>query len=228
MVVPLKPGVSLAQPGGPVIETGRLKLRMWQASDIAPNTAMLTDPASGRFITADGKPVTDAFVGWRNAAIMSGHWALHGFGLFVVEEKSSGKFVGRVGPWFPPGWPGFEVGWGIAREFRGKGYAVEAARASIDWAFARFEIDRIVHCIDCENTASQAVARRQQGTRDRSVRPCRGRVGDVARQVAKLMCEPINSDWSADACFEEHCGLKPDIVPCPKSADGRHHGLGLI
>ena len=98
MVVPLKPGVSLAQPGGPVIETGRLKLRMWQASDIAPNTAMLADPASWRFITADGKPVTDAFVGWRNAAIMSGHWALHGFALFVVEEKSSGKFVGRVGP----------------------------------------------------------------------------------------------------------------------------------
>jgi RimJ/RimL family protein N-acetyltransferase len=160
MVVPLKPGVSLAQPGGPVIETGRLKLRTWQASDIAPNTAMLADPASGRFITADGKPVTDAFVGWRNAAIMSGHWALHGFGLFVVEEKSTGKFAGRVGPWFPPGWPGFEVGWGIAGEFRGKGYAVEAARASIDWAFARFEIDRIVHCIDRENSASQAVARR--------------------------------------------------------------------
>src|SRR3984885_8586565 len=160
MVVPLKPGVSLTQPGGPVIETGRLKLRTWQASDIAPNTAMLADPASGRFITADNKPITDAFVGWRNAAVMSGHWALHGFGYFVVEEKSTGKFVGRVGPWFPPGWPGFEVGWGIAREFRGNGYAVEAARAAIDWSFATFELDRIIHCIDQENTASQAVARR--------------------------------------------------------------------
>ena len=80
--------------------------------------------------------------------------------MFAVEEKSSGKFVGRVGPWFPPGWPGFEVGWGIAREFRGKGYALEAARASIDWSFATFELDQIMHCIDCENTASQAVARR--------------------------------------------------------------------
>src|SRR5207302_1378042 len=67
---------------------------------------------------------------------------------------------GRVGPWFPPGWPGFEVGWGIASEFRGKGYAVEAARAAIDWSFATFEIDRIVHCIDHENAASRAVARR--------------------------------------------------------------------
>ena len=98
--------------------------------------------------------------GWRNAAIMAGHWALHGFGMFVVEEKASGTFVGRVGPLYPPVWPGFEVGWGMATEFRGKGYAVEAARAAIDWSFATFELDRIIHCIDRENTASQAVARR--------------------------------------------------------------------
>ncbi len=160
MIPPLKPGVTLAQPEGPVIVTARLKLRRWCSADVAPNTAMLSDPGTARFITADGKPVTTALAGWRNAAVISGHWALHGFGMFVVEEKSTGRFVGRVGPWFPPGWPGFEVGWGIAREFRGKGYAVEAARASIDWSFATFELDRIIHCIDQENTASQAVARR--------------------------------------------------------------------
>jgi RimJ/RimL family protein N-acetyltransferase len=160
MLPPLKPGVTLAQPGGPVIETERLILRRWREGDIEPNTAMLADPASGRFITADGKPVTDAFVGWRNAAIMSGHWVLHGVGMFVVEEKASGTFAGRVGPWCPPGWPGFEVGWGIASGFRGKGYAFEAARAAIDWSFATFELDEIIHTIDRENTASQAVARR--------------------------------------------------------------------
>ncbi len=160
MLPPLKPGVTLARSDGPVIATARLKLRRWRDADVAPNSAMLSDPGTARFIAADGKPVTTELAGWRNAAIMSGHWALHGFGMFVVEEKSSGKFVGRVGPWFPPGWPGFEVGWGIAREFRGRGYAVEAARASIDWCFATFELDRIIHCIDRENTASQAVALR--------------------------------------------------------------------
>jgi RimJ/RimL family protein N-acetyltransferase len=160
MVPPLRPGVTLARFDNPVIETGRLKLRKWCGSDVAPNTAMLSDPGTARFITSDGKPVTDELVGWRNAAIMSGHWVLNGVGMFVVEEKSSGKFAGRVGPWFPPGWPGFEVGWGISSEFRGRGYAVEAARAAIDWSFATFELDRIIHCIDCENTASQAVARR--------------------------------------------------------------------
>ena len=160
MIAPLKQGVTLAQPNGPVIETGRLRLRQWCGADVAPNTAMLSDPGTARFITVDGKPVTSKLAGWRNAAVMSGHWALHGAGMFVVEEKKTGRFAGRVGPWFPPGWPGFEVGWGIASAFRGKGYAVEAARASIDWCFATFELDQILHCIDCENTASQAVARR--------------------------------------------------------------------
>ena len=64
---------------------------------------------------------------------------------------------------------GFEIGWGIAREFRGKGYAVEAAQASIDWAFTIFEIDRIIHCIDRENLASQAVARRLGAEKSREM-----------------------------------------------------------
>jgi RimJ/RimL family protein N-acetyltransferase len=150
MLPPLKPGVTLAQPNGPVIETERLKLRQWCGADVAANTAMLSDPGTARYITVDGKPITTELAGWRNAAVIAGHWALHGVGMFVVEEKSSGKYVGRVGPWFPPGWPGFEVGWGIARAFRGKGYASEAARASIDWSFATFELDQIMHVIDCE------------------------------------------------------------------------------
>jgi RimJ/RimL family protein N-acetyltransferase len=164
MIASAKPGVTLAPPNDPVIETERLILRRWREADIEPNTAMLADPATARFITSDGKAVTDAFVGWRNAAIMAGHWALHGFGMFVVEEKQTGRYVGRVGPWSPAGWPGFEVGWGITSSFRGKGYAVEAASASIDWAFARFEIDRIVHCIRPENVALQNVARRLGAT----------------------------------------------------------------
>jgi RimJ/RimL family protein N-acetyltransferase len=167
MLPQLKPGVTLGPPdGGPVIETERLMLRRWRGADVAANTAMLSDPVSARFITVDGKPVATELAGWRNAAVMAGHWVLHGIGMFVVEEKSSGKYVGRVGPWFPPGWPGFEVGWGIAPEFRGKGYAVEAARAAIDWSFATFELDRIMHCIDQENTASQAVARRLGAEKD--------------------------------------------------------------
>jgi RimJ/RimL family protein N-acetyltransferase len=168
-MIPVKPGVTLPMPMDLVIETERLLLRRWRDADVAPNTEMLADPDSARFITPDGKPVVDAFVGWRNAAIMAGHWALHGFGLFVVEEKQTGRYVGRVGPWFPVGWPGLEVGWGIAKGFRGKGYAVEAATASLYWTFATFEIDKIVHIIRPENVASQNVARRLGATIERQV-----------------------------------------------------------
>ncbi|NLS70176.1 N-acetyltransferase [Bradyrhizobium brasilense] len=160
MVSLIKPGARLLQVDGPVIETARLILRPWRASDVAENTKMLSDPETARFITPDHQPVTSELKGWRNAAVISGHWALHGFGMFAVEEKSSSRYIGRVGPYYPPEWPGFEVGWGIAKEHRGKGYAVEAARAAIDFVFANFTVDRIIHCIDSANAASQAVARR--------------------------------------------------------------------
>jgi len=168
VIPPLKPGARLLRVEGPVIETARLILRPWRSDDVAANTAMLSDPGTAQYITPDGVAVTTEIGGWRNAAVISGHWALHGFGMFAVEEKSSGNYIGRVGPWCPPGWPGFEVGWGIDRSYRGKGYAVEAARASIDWVFATFEIDEIIHCIDDVNTASQAVARRLGARRDRT------------------------------------------------------------
>jgi Acetyltransferase (GNAT) domain len=188
MLPPLKPGVRLAQPNGPVIDTERLKLRQWCGADVAPNAAMLSDPGTARFIAADGKPPTSELMGWRNAAVMAGHWALPGAGMFVVEEKSSGKFVGRVGPWFPPGWPGFEVGWGIAREFRGKGYALEAAPG----------VDRLVVC-NLRARSNPALHRlreypvpgggpapwRRKAGRDGPVWPCRGCMGDPARQVEK-------------------------------------------
>ena len=59
MIAPLRPGVTLAQPGGPVVETERLRLRQWCSADIGPYTAMLADPPTARFITVDGNPVSD-------------------------------------------------------------------------------------------------------------------------------------------------------------------------
>ena len=160
MVSLIKPGAKLLQVDGPVIETARLILRPWRASDIADNTRMLSDPETARFITPDHQPVASELKGWRNAAVISGHWALHGFVMSAAEVMSSARYIGRVGPYCPPEWPGLEVGWGIAKECRGKGYAVEAARAAIDFVFANFTVDRIIHCIDPANVASQAVARR--------------------------------------------------------------------
>jgi RimJ/RimL family protein N-acetyltransferase len=156
----IKPGAALAHLDGPVIETAHLILRPWRLADVAPNMAMLADPGTARFITLDGKPVTHELVGWSNAAVMAGHWVLHGAGMFVIEEKSSGKFAGRAGPWLRPFAPGVDVGCALAKEFRGKGYAFEAMRASIDWTFATFDIDHVIHCVDRENKGAEVMLRR--------------------------------------------------------------------
>ena len=143
----------------PTIQTERLLMRQWQASDVEPYGRMLADPATARFIVPNGKPVRPENA-WDHAAVMAGHWAIHGIGMFVLEDRATGDFLGRVGPWFPPGWFGPEVGWGVIPEARGKGIAFEAAVAAMRWTFEHSSVDHVIHCIDDENHGSQAVARR--------------------------------------------------------------------
>jgi RimJ/RimL family protein N-acetyltransferase len=97
---------------------------------------------------------------WRSFMTMAGAWHLQGFSMFSVIEKASGRWVGRVGPWVPEGWPGTEVGWGIVRDCWGRGYATEAAAAAIDWAFDNLGWTEVIHVIDPDNAASRAVARK--------------------------------------------------------------------
>ncbi len=93
-------------------------------------------------------------------------WALTGEGMFSILEKSSGRWIGRIGPLHPYGWPGREVGWSLHPDAMGKGYAVEAAAASLDYAFDVLGWDDVIHCIAPDNTASAAVATRL-GSRNR-------------------------------------------------------------
>jgi RimJ/RimL family protein N-acetyltransferase len=80
--------------------------------------------------------------------------------MFSVLEKSTGRWVGRVGPWRPEGWPGPEIGWGLLRECWGRGYATEAAAATLDWAFDHLGWTHVIHSIDPDNTSSQQLALR--------------------------------------------------------------------
>jgi RimJ/RimL family protein N-acetyltransferase len=97
---------------------------------------------------------------WRGFMSMAGSWSMLGYGMFSVIEKASGAWIGRIGPWVPDGWPGLEVGWGLVPAAQGKGYAVEAATASIDWVFDHLGWTDVIHCIDPDNTPSQVVAQR--------------------------------------------------------------------
>ena len=106
---------------------------------------------------------------WRHIATVLGHWQLRGFGLWAVEEAESGAFVGRVGFIHPDGWPGFELGWTLARPFWGKGYATEAAQRALEYAFTELDRDHVISLIHPKNTASLAVAERLGETYEETI-----------------------------------------------------------
>jgi RimJ/RimL family protein N-acetyltransferase len=138
------------------IETDRLILRPTRAEDFEGWATLMADAQNARHI---GGPQPRS-VAWRGFLSMAGAWAIQGYGMFSVIEKVSGSWIGRLGPWYPEGWPGTEVGWGLLPEAWGQGYAPEGAAAAMDWAFDTLGWQEIIHCIAPDNAASQAVARK--------------------------------------------------------------------
>ena len=136
------------------LETPRLILRPPQQQDLDAWAEMMLDEEVARFIGG----VMPRAICWRQLMTMIGAWHAQGFAMFSVIEKSSGAWIGRVGPWRPEGWPGNEIGWAIERKYWGLGYAVEAAQISADWAFTTLGWAEMIHSIAPENRSSQRVA----------------------------------------------------------------------
>ena len=103
-------------------------------------------------------------VAWRSFISVAGAWVIQGHSMFTVIEKSTGRWVGRLGPWVPEGWPGQEVGWALSPETWGKGYATEGAAAAMDWVFEHRGWTDCIHSIHPDNVASQKVAQRLGST----------------------------------------------------------------
>jgi RimJ/RimL family protein N-acetyltransferase len=140
------------------LETDRLIMRMWKESDFERHAEICADPLVMRFL-GEGKSLNRQEA-WRHMAMLAGHWHLRGYGHWVVEEKSSGKYAGRVGFFNPEGWPGFELGWTLGRDYWGQGYATEAAQKALQFAFTEMNREHIISLIDPENRASIKVAQR--------------------------------------------------------------------
>ena len=138
------------------LETPRLLLRLPRRDDYEAWAAFGADEEATRFIGG----MQARSPAWRSLAATLGSWHLQGFGMFSVIEKATGRWIGRVGPWQPEGWPGTEVGYSLARPAWGRGYATEAAAACIDWAVEHLGWTDIIQTIAPDNAASQAVARR--------------------------------------------------------------------
>lgn len=142
--------------GTPVLETARLILR-------APETADFEAWAS--YIGSERARFTggpqDRTQAWRSFCGITGHWVHRGYGMFVVVLRSGGPALGLVGPWYPEGWPGQEIGWTLfTPEAEGRGYAREAAEATRAHAFDVLGWTTAISLIDPGNTRSEALARR--------------------------------------------------------------------
>jgi RimJ/RimL family protein N-acetyltransferase len=138
------------------LETARLKLRKFREADWEPYAVMCADPDVMRYL---GTGVTfNRDDSWRSIAVMLGHWQLRGYGMWALESKATGELVGRAGFLNPAGWPGFELGWTLAKPHWRKGYASEAAREALRYAFEVLRRDRVISLIRPGNAASIRVA----------------------------------------------------------------------
>jgi RimJ/RimL family protein N-acetyltransferase len=161
----------------PELSTERLTMRGHRREDFEDCAAMWGDPVVTRFI--GGKPSTREQA-WARLLRYVGHWALLGFGYWVVCEKGTGRFVGEVGfanfkrDIEPPLGDDPEMGWVLAPWAFGKGFATEAVQAARVWMDEDFRAPRTVCMIDPENVASLRVAEKcgyREFTRTRADKP---------------------------------------------------------
>ena len=144
------------------LETPRLVLRVPRADDFDAWAEMMSDEQTARFIGG----VMPRAISWRGLMTVIGSWHAQGFAMFSVVEKSTGRWIGRLGPWMPEGWPGPEVGWAIVRDCWGRGYAMEGSIAATNWAFDTLGWTEVIHSIAPDNVPSQRLAARL-GSRNR-------------------------------------------------------------
>lgn len=144
------------------LETERLILRDWRDEDRAPYAAFNADPEVRRYFYPELKTAAETGV---MVDEMIGALAADGFGFLACERKSDGVFIGeagltRIDPLTQSAMDrpaGIEIGWLLGRQYWGNGYAVEAARAVLDWAWPAHGFDELVAFTCTANLRSRRV-----------------------------------------------------------------------
>jgi RimJ/RimL family protein N-acetyltransferase len=145
---------------GPTLTTDRLVLRRWRADDRAPFAALNADPVvMEHLLNPLTRDESDAFVDRIEAEFDE-----CGFGLWAVEVPDSARFIGFVGlhrvPFDAPFTPAVEVGWRLARDHWGQGFATEAAREAVRFGFDAAGLENIVSFTTLANARSWQVMER--------------------------------------------------------------------
>jgi RimJ/RimL family protein N-acetyltransferase len=137
------------------IETARLRLRRWRPDDLESLLRWYSNPEIIRHL---GITTVSRREGERALERTMAHWDEHGFGQWAVEEKSTGKLIGRAGPSFHRLWPEDpEIGWLIDTPWQGRGLATEAGGASLRFVFETLALPRAVSICTEENAPSRRV-----------------------------------------------------------------------
>ncbi len=146
----------------PTVETERLILRAPHQDDLPAMTAFFKTERS--YMVGGPK---DELGSWDSLAKRLGHWALNGYGLWHLTEKSSGAFVGWAGMIFAPGWDEPELGWTLMEQAEGKGLGFEAAQAARHYAAQHQGLNGVMSYIAHANDRSRALAERLGATYER-------------------------------------------------------------
>ncbi len=139
----------------PTLTSERLTLRAPGARDVDALAAFYASDRS-KFV---GGPMTRE-QSWRQLATEIGHWALCGYGRWMVDVTETGDTAGMVGLWNPEGWPEPEIGWDLMNGFEGRGYATEAAATARAYAYDVLGWSTAISLVAPENTGSAQVATR--------------------------------------------------------------------
>jgi len=150
----------------PVLQTERLTLRVMSGDDFEAFHRIFADDEVQRYLAGKGNTRDESY---RSFSMTQGQWLIRGYGFFGVYENATNELVGRVGFHNPEGWPGFEIGWTIARDRWGRGYATEAARRLLPVAFEDLGQKHVISVIHPENAASIAVAKKIGETFEREM-----------------------------------------------------------
>ncbi len=143
----------------PSLNTERLLLRAFEEDDLDPFAAMVSNLEVMQLATYDGNTMTRTRA-WNWLCLMLGHWYMRGFGIWGIEEKSSGELIGRIGLQLQESFDDVELVWMLAKSAWGKGFATEGARAAIDYGLNTLALPRIAAVIRMENKPSIRLAER--------------------------------------------------------------------
>jgi [ribosomal protein S5]-alanine N-acetyltransferase len=141
-----------------VIQTRRLGMRRYVADDLEALRAVFADPYATKFYPAMHETAAlERWIGWNLR-----NYADHGFGLWALELRETGAFIGDAGITYqtPEGERILEIGWHVHPAFRSMGYATEAAEACLEFGFANLKADTLASIVDPANAASIKVATR--------------------------------------------------------------------